>query len=153
MLKEKLENAHLSFCSSLAAGEPVRRPSCRCPKEKVSRAAYITSVALLPEVLAIVPPKLSKHQTTTTSIQNVSTNCKSCDASRQGRRQECRGQRTEQGSEERSRVICMTSFLSRTAHGLTPPQVLLAVMSGAFGLAGFYFGNSRPFCSKHSELN
>jgi hypothetical protein len=25
---------------------------------------------------------------------------------------------------------------------LTIPQVLLAVMSGAFGLAGFYFGNS-----------
>jgi hypothetical protein len=41
--------------------------------------------------------------------------------------------------------VCSASS-PKMSHGLTPVQVLLAVMSGAFGLAGFYFGNSMSSC-------
>jgi len=76
------------------------------------------------------------------SIHHVSPNCKSCFPDRKGRGKGFRRPCPAERSEERPRVIRMQRCFPRRSGGLTTPQVLLAVMSGAFGLAGFYFGKS-----------
>jgi hypothetical protein len=47
--------------------------------------------------------------------------------------------------------VCRAS--PRMSFRLIMPQVLLAVMSGAFGLAGFYFGNLISFRNLQDKLN
>jgi hypothetical protein len=76
------------------------------------------------------------------SIHHVRPSCKSCFPDWKGRRKGFRRPCPTERSEERPRVIRMQRCFPQRSGGLTTPQVLLAVMSGAFGLAGFYFGNT-----------
>lgn len=122
-----------------------------------------------PQAEAIQPQEsLLPHHYSTKNRHYETNNWKTCCSSSQGRRRT----RLEQGRKEGSRTLRTSNrillFSNNNSAGsctadsthvliqlLTclPFQVLLGIMSGAFGLAGFYFGNINPWYLQIAGLN